>query len=47
MKQRARSATTPCAAQDKTDLDAEYLVADLASFAAEPERAGAFDIVFA
>ena len=31
----------------KTDLDAEYLVADLASFAAEPERAGAFDIVFA
>jgi SAM-dependent methyltransferase len=31
----------------KTNLDAEYLVADLASFAAGPERAGAFDIVFA
>ena len=31
----------------KTNLDAEYLVADLASFAADPEHAGAFDIVFA
>jgi SAM-dependent methyltransferase len=31
----------------KMNLDAEYLVADLASFAADPERAGAFDIVFA
>ena len=31
----------------KMDLDAEYVVADLASFAAEPERAGAFDVVFA
>jgi SAM-dependent methyltransferase len=31
----------------KTELDAEYVAADLASFAAEPERTGAFDIVFA
>lgn len=31
----------------KMDLDAEYLTADLAAFAAGPERAGAFDIVFA
>ena len=31
----------------KTSLDAEYLAADLASFAAAPEHAGAFDVVFA
>jgi SAM-dependent methyltransferase len=31
----------------KMDLDAEYLTADLAAFSAGPERAGAFDIVFA
>jgi SAM-dependent methyltransferase len=31
----------------KMDLDAEYVVADLASFVADPERAGAFDVVFA
>ncbi len=31
----------------KTSLDAEYLAADLASYAADHERAGAFDIVFA
>jgi SAM-dependent methyltransferase len=30
-----------------TSLDAEYLAADLASFAADPEQAGSFDIVFA
>ncbi len=31
----------------KASLTAEYLAADLASFAADPERANAFDIVFA
>jgi SAM-dependent methyltransferase len=31
----------------KMDLDAEYHAADLASFVADPERAAAFDIVFA
>jgi SAM-dependent methyltransferase len=31
----------------KTHLDAEYLVRDLASLAADPERAGTFDVVFA
>ena len=30
----------------KTQLDAEYLVSDLASLAADPERAGTFDVVF-
>jgi SAM-dependent methyltransferase len=32
---------------DKTHLDAEYFVSDLASLAADPERAGTFDVVFA
>jgi SAM-dependent methyltransferase len=31
----------------KMDLDAEYIAADLASFAADPARAGVFDVVFA
>ncbi len=31
----------------KARLDAEYLVSDLASLASRPERAGAFDVVFA
>jgi SAM-dependent methyltransferase len=31
----------------KMGLDAEYLVADLASFAADAARAGAFDVVYA
>ena len=45
-RRRARSTRRPCAARARRGLDVEYLAADLASFAADPERAGAFDVVF-